>query len=281
MRTNKKQRHIPSYLQYIQWVILGAIPAGCQPAAPFITIGYPSLGSPVPVRHLEQVDRYEAGYFEGDAQLARFVHERLNERLAQRKATLPVVPDGNGADQIAANVRSFVISGSVQPSRQMGLDESLGDNDRVKMTAKIIPTQSKGPAHAIQFAYTPQPGSHLVHVRSVLSGWVDNIVNRLWPPERETRTQLARGKSRYDLQGRTWVKQGEHRKALAAFLQSIDDRPSDHASLYNAGLVCEALGDYRRALGFHHRAQRLANIEDYQLAAMRVESILLSGRVAE
>ena len=114
-----------------------------------------------------------------------------------------------------------------------------------------------------------------------LSGWVEKIVKRIYRSDSKTMTRLGRGKSRYDLQGRKWVEQGEHRKAMGAFLQAIDDQPSDSASLYNAGLVSEALGDYRRALGFHQRARRLANHGDYNLAAMRVETILLSGQVAE
>lgn len=280
MRQPVKQRYILSYLQYIQWVILVSFLAGCQPAAPFITISHRLLGRLVP----ELVDRYEAGHFDGDAQLARFVRETFNERLAQKMSAWPDDPNDIPDDQIVPTFlpgRTFIISGLIQPSRQMGLDENFGENDRVKMIVEIVPTQSKGPTHTIHFAYTPGASSLGVQVRSILSGWVESIVNRLYRSDHETKTQLARGKSRYDLQGRTWVEQGEHRKALAAFLQAIDDRPSDHACLYNAGLMCEALGDFRRALGFHKRAQRLANIEDYQLAYRRVETILLSDQVAE
>ena len=275
-----RQRHILSYLQYIQWVILFLFLVGCQGETPLITINHPASGLLVPV----EVDRYEAGDFEGDAQLARFVRERLDEQLAQRKTSPSDTPDGRGVERVfpmVRPVRAFVISGSVWPSREMGLDESFGETDRVKMAVAIVPTQSQGATRTIRFSYIANPDLHSVQMRSILSGWVDKIVNRIYRSDRKTETRLARGKSRYDQQGRKWVGKDEHRKALGAFLQAIDDRPSDSASLYNAGLVCEVLGEYRRALGFHQRARRLENHGDYNLAAKRVETILLSGQVAE
>lgn len=281
MRQLVKQRDILSYLQYIQWVILVLFLTGCQPAAPFITISHPPYGLLVPV----EVDKYQVGQFEGDAPLARFIRERLNERLAQKMSTSPDTPEETEAERIVPTVypeRTFDISGSIHLSREMGLDESFGREDRVKMSVAIAPTQTKGPSRWIHFTYyTPEPELHSDQMRSVLSGWVDRIVDRLYRSDRKTRTQLARGKSRYDLQGRTWVEAGEKQKALSAFLQAIDDKPSDPACLYNAGLMCEALGDYRRALGFHQRARRLGKNEDNNLAYWRVESILRSGHVTE
>ena len=57
------------------------------------------------------------------------------------------------------------------------------------------------------------------------------------------------------------------------FGKAIDARPDDHAALYNAGVVCEALGDYVGAMRYYERAEALAEDADYQQGLARVKLI--------
>ena len=62
--------------------------------------------------------------------------------------------------------------------------------------------------------------------------------------------------------------------SLTYFRQAIDARPNDHAALYNAAIISEALGDYHRAEKYCNRALKLAPEEKYQIAYERMQRYL-------
>ena len=97
------------------------------------------------------------------------------------------------------------------------------------------------------------------------------MLSLLQPVKKNQSYNLARGLSEHDRRGRTYVKQGHYELALGEFQKAIDANPGDHAALYNAGLICEWLGEHERALQFYQRANRISRQEIYQLATARLE----------
>jgi len=85
---------------------------------------------------------------------------------------------------------------------------------------------------------------------------------------------MARGYSKYDREGRDLARQGDYTEALEKFRQAIDAKPYDHAALYNAGLVCEALSNYENGMQYYRRAWQLKQRPEYKKAIERVEELL-------
>lgn len=55
----------------------------------------------------------------------------------------------------------------------------------------------------------------------------------------------------------------QYERALAWFVKAADARPENHAALYNAGVMCEVIGDMYRARRFYRRAMDIQNIKIY------------------
>ena len=95
---------------------------------------------------------------------------------------------------------------------------------------------------------------------------VDTFLANHWPRARPIEVAFAAGLSRFDRQGRQLAAEGDYEGALECFGKAIDEIPSDHAALYNAGVTCEAMGSCRRASGLFRRAMRLSENTDYKAA---------------
>jgi len=110
--------------------------------------------------------------------------------------------------------------------------------------------------------------------RDLIAGWcaeaVDIFLANLYRQASSVEVPLANGRSQFDRRGRALAAKGDYPGALASFRRAIDAAPGDHAALYNAGVVCEAMGDLRRANRFYRRAARLSDNSTYRTARDRV-----------
>jgi tetratricopeptide (TPR) repeat protein len=178
----------------------------------------------------------------------------------------------------------------VKPARAAKKTCSLTPALRVNLTAEIIKTTlSNDPGHSIlraEAVFEVEDPNGITLIHSVLTGQdnplrlgpllrelTDTFVARLYGHKQSLNVTLARGAGKFDEQGREAAARGDYAAALAFFRQAIDARPHNHGSLFNAGLMCEALGQYPQAQRYYQRATELAAQSPYRLARERVQRI--------
>ena len=94
---------------------------------------------------------------------------------------------------------------------------------------------------------------------------------RLFPEPITFQVRLARGKSKFDRQGREAAGRGDYPGAMAYFIQAVDARPDDHAALYNAAIISQVRGDYPGAFTYIKRALLLADKIEYRVTYQRIQ----------
>ncbi|MBN1766032.1 MAG: tetratricopeptide repeat protein [Sedimentisphaerales bacterium] len=102
----------------------------------------------------------------------------------------------------------------------------------------------------------------------------ENFLAEYIPVSIPISANTLRGRTKYDRLGRDLIAQGKLDEALVHFLKAIDAQPNDHAALYNAGLVCEALGRYLQAQQYYLRAKTIGNRNVYNLSYQRIKQRL-------
>ena len=202
---------------------------------------------------------------------ARYIRDYLDRRLtAKRQQKHDSVPPANSATdaqplQINAMVKLLRVPDPTDP-------------DNVAIHTEVVFTQ-----------YDPKSDSNRqsiilrgktsedeqAAIQAVLRKTVDFFMNQMFPQKITIACPMARGKSRYDRLGRRAADHADFEQAFQYFRKAVDEYPDDHAALYNAGLVSEALLNYPRALKYYQRALKLSDdVPQYYISLHRVRDIL-------
>lgn len=99
---------------------------------------------------------------------------------------------------------------------------------------------------------------------------VDQFVEKISPHQVTAQERLRGGKSKAVATGNKLAKAGDYAEALEMYQAAIAAKPDDHGAIFNAGVVCEALGKLDKAEQYYDRAFRIKPEEQYILARKRV-----------
>jgi len=109
------------------------------------------------------------------------------------------------------------------------------------------------------------------YVKRILAEMAEEFWGRIYPAGDTIAVNMCQGWSEYDRRGRELAKRGDYVGALAELRRAIDSRPDDHAAIYNAGVICEAMGDYSQAKDYYRRAVQLERKNMYEAGYERME----------
>ena len=203
--------------------------------------------------------------FTGDAEITDYLKSRILDSLNKRFA----VSRPPGAPESAYNDDWFILRCEIITSGPITLQDKHFSENPVQVSFDRLTIGS-----------STSTGMHIFHLplsnsaNDTLQTQLDEVVYALLdlflplPPE-TVEMELAVGKSKYDKQGRGAAVKGEFQEALHYFLKAIDAHPTDHAALYNAGVMHEALGASSKAKTFYQRAKKLNSNSLYEQALAR------------
>jgi tetratricopeptide (TPR) repeat protein len=107
---------------------------------------------------------------------------------------------------------------------------------------------------------------------------VREFIMKISPHEYTVREELCGGKSDFIKRGNMLAKACEYAEALEAYEQAIEAAPQDHGAMFNAGVVCEAMGKLDQADEYYTRAFNIKPEEDYVMARRRVRQESANGQ---
>ena len=276
MKRDWKHRSKRTYLCLVYVVTSLILLAGCAQPLPKIPIHHPDggLGIMDPA-HGDLQASYEVGAVQAEPHVALFFGQLLTQKLQRSQAE----KNGGAIDSKATRFDAgpfYRVNATIEISSAMQLSDRFRGDDHAAICFEIVARESGILAKSFTWSHGTDQAS--TNLSTVLSQWVDDFVGRLYIDAVAATYGMSEGLSEYDAQGRESIAAGNYQDALARFRQAIDANPADHAALYNAGLVCEAIGDHGRALGFYRRARRLGNNPEYRRALGRVEDLLLTRK---
>ena len=267
----------PDYEKKVIWryvivtVMLPVVLAetGCQSLLPSIELKPITENKAVPDNQLFQL---KVGKFNTNSdeyrQYGVFVRECLINALPERKLQLFSQADNDGSDGLSSQNR--VISGNVSLSKTADPADNSKVAVQVEITFVLSDSRSGRIIQSVTLSQIAARNSQ-EGIRAILHRFVDSYLAEIFPDSLALSSRLIRGWTKYDRQGRKSAGRGDYANALAWFRKAIDARPDDHAALYNAGVMCEALADYNRAGQYYRRAGELSDNTDYRIAYERIE----------
>ena len=92
------------------------------------------------------------------------------------------------------------------------------------------------------------------------------------PHEVVVPVQLAKGKSKLVGTGNKLAVAGDYREALDCYVGAMAENPEDHGAVFNAGVMHEALGQFKQAESYYDRARKMEPKEQYIFARRRVRT---------
>ncbi len=140
---------------------------------------------------------------------------------------------------------------------------------RMEITFNIIDPASNSPSHS-KTLLRDCPRCDTDTLVSTGKSIIHEYLEKLYPQIQMMDCPLAVGQGEWDHKGREFVQKGDFQAALNAFRQAVDVNPSSAPSLYNAGLLCEYLGDTASAKQYYQRAWRVSPAPEYRQGLQRV-----------
>lgn len=114
----------------------------------------------------------------------------------------------------------------------------------------------------------PPPKDRIVH--GLIEQCVEEFVNKISPHRVVVTETLEKGESEAAEQASEFAVSDEYAEALELYERAIELKPADHGSMFNAGLMCEALGRFEQAERYYDRAIDVEVDKKYILARKRV-----------
>jgi tetratricopeptide (TPR) repeat protein len=230
--------------------------SGCSQPLPVVYLGLSAAGDESSTL-LSQIVVRADDLEEASEEIDLFIRERL--------ADLRVGSEGSH------NVMS--LSCQIKASLPITLTDPLPDEIWISLRCDLRQPGSERIEKSLNFEYVSSAvGSKTLE--QCLSGWLDKVALSLKSVSVRYPYHLVQGIGRDDRQGREQVEQNNYAAALRSFQKAIDAHPEDHGALYNAGLMCQAMNNHRRALGYYKRAYRISPLPEYQVAIDRIEKTL-------
>jgi tetratricopeptide (TPR) repeat protein len=117
-------------------------------------------------------------------------------------------------------------------------------------------------------------GEKLPPTDKILSGLIDECVEafvaKISPHQVVVSEKLGKGKSDSVKTANKMAVAGDYAEALEIYLAAVKTNPDDHEALFNAGVMCEALGRFADAEQDYDRAFKLKPQDQYIAARKRV-----------
>jgi tetratricopeptide (TPR) repeat protein len=226
---------------------------GCQSAGPAIMVRSASDGAELPVEYSAaavEVGRFVVGSKEYSYS-GEYVKEYLVRKLAERGAV--------------AGDKVLVIDG------QVDFELSDGGGGDVEVKFEMADRTGGYTLGAVVLRDKLEQRDD-EYVRQTLGRMAEKFWGRIYPAGDTIAVNMCKGWSEYDRRGRELAKRGDYVGALAELRRAIDVRPDDHAAIYNAGVICEAMGDYGQAKDYYRRAIQLERKNIYEAGYERVLS---------
>ncbi len=259
---------------YLSAMVIAIIPqAGCQFCRPTISLRKAPATEPL-------IKQPSALY-----QVAKFTSRQTNSNLYTVYAQKYLAESLGEAElslkshEIVQNAQIWQISGALALTHIFEAQADTTSSVKLEITFNLTPLPSDRIAKSI--ILTERPGVTPIEIRAGVRRLVDSFISRLDPDEVFIDCRLAEGHSRFDRQGRCLAEKGNYTEALLKFRQAIDSQPGDHASLYNAAVVCEALQEYQRARAYYKRALTITRNDDYLKGLERVTKHISESRQSD
>jgi len=278
MNRDYKKKVLWRYVPVTAMLLIVLAEAGCQSLLPSIELKPITENKIVPDSHLSQL---KVGKFNTNSdeyrQYGVFVRECLINALPEKKLQLLSQADQDGSAGLSSQTPSRqitsqkqVISGNVSLSKTADPADNSKVAVQVEITFVLSDSRSGGIIRSVTLSQITARDSQ-EGIRAILQRFVDSYLAEIFPDSSALSSRLIKGWTKYDRQGRKSAGRGDYAGALVWFRKAIDARPDDHAALYNAGVMCEALADYNRAGQYYRRAGELSDNTDYKIACERIE----------
>jgi tetratricopeptide (TPR) repeat protein len=119
-------------------------------------------------------------------------------------------------------------------------------------------------------------GNKLPAPDQILSSLIDEcvaeFVAKISPHQVVVSEKLGKGKSDEVKTANKLAVAGEYAEALAIYKAAAAANGEDHEALFNAGVMCEALGDFAEAEQYYDRAFKIKPQEQYLIARKRMRT---------
>lgn len=246
---------------------------GCRNPLPNIELKPIADNKAVPDNQLLQL---KVGKFNTNSdeyrQYGVFVRECLINALPERKLQLFSQADKDDSVGLSSQTPSQkqVISGNVSLCKTTNPADNSKVAVQVEITFDLSDGHSGGIIQSVTLSQITNQDSR-EEIRVILCRFVDSYLTEIFPDSSTLSSRLIKGWTKYDRQGRKLAGRNDYAGALVWFRKAIDARPDDHAALYNAGVMCEALADYNRAGQYYRRAKELSDNADYKIACERIK----------
>ena len=244
---------------------------GCQSRLPSIELKPIAENKTVPNNQLFQL---KVGTFNTKSdeyrQYGVFVRDYLINALPERKLQLFSQSCRVGSYPTRFSSQNQVISGNVSLIKTANPADNSKVAVKVEITFDLIDERTSGIIQSVTLSQITAHDSR-EDIRMVLRRFADSYLSEIFPDNSVVSSRLVKGWTKYDSQGRKLAGRGDYAGALVWFRKAVDARPDDHAALYNAGVMCEALADYNRAGRYYRRAGELSDTADYKIACERIK----------
>ncbi len=109
-------------------------------------------------------------------------------------------------------------------------------------------------------------------VGQLLDVVVAEFIQQISPHRQAISERLESGKTSAVDKGNKLAKEKEYADALEQYRKAIRERSDDDGACFNAGLMCEALGDFDGATDYYSKAVQLGDKDKYIKARKRVKA---------
>ena len=278
MNPDYKRKVIWQYVPVTAMLLIVLAETGCQSLLPSIELKPITENKAVPDNQLLQL---KVGKFNANSdeyrQYGVFVRECLINALPEKKLQLLSQTDKDGSGGLPSQTplrqapsQKQLISGNVSLSKTADSADNSKVAVQVEITFVLSDSRSDGIIQSVTLSQITTRDSR-EDIRTILRRFVDSYLAEIFPDSSALSSRLIKGWTKYDRQGRKSAGRGDYAGALVWFRKAIDARPDDHAALYNAGVMCEALADYSRAGQYYRRAGELSDNADYKTGCERIE----------
>ncbi len=187
-----------------------------------------------------------------------------------------------GADAVAYGAIHVVWPGSQPSAKALGGAQVQGESClvTVRMVIDEVRTGQTVASMSVSQRYPPQEGAPAAEaaapaadalVEELIGRCVDELVARLCPETVWVNERLQFGRTRLVLDGNRLARGGKYASALDCYRQAIELSPGDDGAVFNAGLMCEALGRLEEAAEFYERAAVMRGDEHTDQALRRLD----------
>ena len=109
-------------------------------------------------------------------------------------------------------------------------------------------------------------------ISQLIEQCVAEFVSMISPHEVVVPVKLAKGKSKLVETGNKLAVAGDYDEALDCYLSAIEAKGDDHGAVFNAGVMHEAMRQFKKAEGYYDRARKIEPKEQYIFARKRVRT---------